>query len=248
MRTAIFEPPNCAPMNRSLFLVIVWAVTCCAPPTYSCVKNKLLTKLNITSQRVRGKHTELPLTTGIWWCKWNEPVFGNGHQGFLSHVQSIRGHVQIMRNLWGACIKGAKVVKEIRSYWISLHSACVYLFFNFLVSMFKFMTYWDYWITSLCREFLLLVLPFCQVLISGLSEPDEVHFVWSEFLVSTMSPQAHQGEPWFYGPHELGEVYTGVCVCVCVCVCVVTVWCSGCVFGWGPEVLEFKPHSGNFSI
>ncbi len=33
---------------------------------------------------------------------------------------------------------------------------------------------------------------------------------------------------------------------VCVCVCVV--WCSGCVLGSGPDVLEFKPHSGNFNF
>ena len=31
-----------------------------------------------------------------------------------------------------------------------------------------------------------------------------------------------------------------------VSVCVVAVWCSGCVLGSGPEVPEFKPHSGNF--
>ncbi len=44
-------------------------------------------------------------------------------------------------------------------------------------------------------------------------------------------------------------VYVCVCVrmyaCVCVCVCV---WCNGYVLGSGPEVPEFKPHSGNFSI
>ncbi len=31
------------------------------------------------------------------------------------------------------------------------------------------------------------------------------------------------------------------CVCVCVCVCEVTVWCSGCVLGSGPEVLSSSP-------
>ncbi len=30
-----------------------------------------------------------------------------------------------------------------------------------------------------------------------------------------------------------------------MCVCV---WCSGCVLGSGPEVPEFKPNSGQFSI
>ncbi len=44
------------------------------------------------------------------------------------------------------------------------------------------------------------------------------------------------------------------CVCVCVCVYVqvsvwvVAVWCSGCVLGSGPEVPDFKPYSGQFSI
>ncbi len=33
--------------------------------------------------------------------------------------------------------------------------------------------------------------------------------------------------------------------CVCVCVCV---WCSGYVLGSGPQVPEFKPNSGIFSI
>ncbi len=36
-------------------------------------------------------------------------------------------------------------------------------------------------------------------------------------------------------------MHSGVCVRV-------SVWCSGCVLGSGPEVLEFKPYSGNFSI
>ncbi len=64
-----------------------------------------------------------------------------------------------------------------------------------------------------------------------------------------------------------GLVY--MCVCVCACVLMdgwmggwvdewvgVSVWvwvyggcvCSGCVLGSGPEIPEFKPHSGNFSI
>ncbi len=38
-----------------------------------------------------------------------------------------------------------------------------------------------------------------------------------------------------------------MCECVCVCMCVCTcVWCSDYVLGSGPEVPEFKPHSGNF--
>ncbi len=44
-------------------------------------------------------------------------------------------------------------------------------------------------------------------------------------------------------------IFKSVCCVVCVCVCVcVAVWCSGCVLGSGPQVPEFKPNSGIFSI
>ncbi len=37
----------------------------------------------------------------------------------------------------------------------------------------------------------------------------------------------------------------GLCSSWCVCM---AVWCSGCVLGSGPEVLEFKPNSGIFHL
>ncbi len=44
------------------------------------------------------------------------------------------------------------------------------------------------------------------------------------------------------------KVHVCMYVCMCVYVCMlVAMWCSGCVLGSGPEVLEFKPPLWQFS-